>query len=99
MKTDKIIPSEIVDEFFHEYCEGRFDKEAMVNTILEYAKQYANERDEYREYDGDGVHFDIPLQCMNCTWVVYLTSEVAKCEITGKEHDWEYTCNKHRLRD
>ena len=96
---------EIVD-LAHDYinahgCYGNlYDayKEGFLQSMTKVRNPYPKTI-KHDKGDGEGVHFDIPLHCFNCIHVVYLTSEVAKCEVTKKEHKWEYTCNKHRLRD
>ncbi len=92
--SERISPQQIVDDFFHEYCEGRLDREEMTNAILTYARQYADERDEYNMGNGG---IDGEFGCYNCTHVAFLTAEVAECGITHEEHKWEYSCNKHKL--
>jgi len=48
-KKERYTPQQIVDDFFHEYQEGRLDRDTMIVSILDFAKQYANERDAFRE--------------------------------------------------
>ena len=65
----------------------------MADAILAYARQYAEERDEYNRGGGDE---DEESGCYNCTHVAFLTAEVAECNITHEEHKWEYACSKHK---
>lgn len=37
--AERLTASQIVDDFFHEYQEGRLDREEMIETIKEYARQ------------------------------------------------------------
>ena len=37
--SNRLTAQQIVDDFFHEYCEGRLDREEMVEAIKEYARQ------------------------------------------------------------
>lgn len=49
MKKERLTPQQIVDDFFHEYQEGRLDRDIMIVSILDFAKQYADERDAFNE--------------------------------------------------
>ena len=52
--TDRLTAQQIVDDFFHEYCEGRLDREEMVEVIKTYARQCIDAYDRERISD---VHF------------------------------------------
>lgn len=38
--SERITPEQIVDDFFHEYQEGRLDRDEMVEAIEQYARQF-----------------------------------------------------------
>jgi hypothetical protein len=46
MDKDKLTAQQIVDDFFHEYCEGRLDREEMIKTIKKYAEQCIDRYDK-----------------------------------------------------
>lgn len=36
---ERLTASQIVDDFFHEYCEGRLNRQEMVSVIKKYAEE------------------------------------------------------------
>ena len=46
IKETRITAQQIVDDFFHEFTEGRLDREEMIEVIKQYARDCINAYDK-----------------------------------------------------
>jgi hypothetical protein len=82
MKKERITPQQIVDDFFHEYQEGRLDRDIMIVSILNFAKQYADERDAFNE----------ERELNKAEYTCYYCDENASCKHTFDAYNIDGDC-------
>lgn len=60
---DRLTASQIVDDFFHEYCEGRFDRSSMIEAIVTFGVSMVDEKIEFKKKYNISMRF---LTCHVC---------------------------------
>lgn len=77
---------QIIDDWFHEYCEGRCEKDEMVKVLKAYALQSS---------PSPVVVPDEEKQCKNCKWFEIGYGNCVWCSRNSYRNSKDISCKDH----